>query len=171
MLVNLPNVIPIKLSHLFVLYSQGIWQQFQNFHHDLRYHYVEVDYYITWLREWQMYASRKISFIFITISTSGVHYLPSGNLFEHPAPKHLKPPPLPVAFLFFLHQFCDMRRLHLVQLSECQRATSVYSHLKLRHVNFWAVEYYSYSGWCSVNVSTDDIITHSDSASIVGVLE
>ena len=131
MLVNLPNVMPIKLSHLFVLYSQGIWQQF---HHDLRYHYVEVGYY-TWLREWRMYASRKISFIYNTISTSGVHYLPSGSLFEHPAPKHLKPPPLPVAFLFFLHQFCDMRRLQLVQLSECQWATSVYSQLKLRHIH------------------------------------
>ena len=32
-------------------------------------------------------------------------------------------------------------------------------------------EEYSHSGWCSVNVSTDDIIPHSDSASIVNVLE
>ena len=39
--------------------------------------------------------------------------------------KHLQSPTLPVAFLLFLHQYCDMRWLQLAQLSECQWATSV----------------------------------------------
>ena len=57
-----------------------------------------------------------------------------------------------------------------VRMSVSNKCGDFYSMLQLRHVNFSAIEYYSHSGWGSVNVSTDDIITHSDSASIVTVL-
>ena len=135
----------------------------------MRFHYVGVRYYVC-LREWRMYASeisREISFISNTISM----HLPSGSPSAHPAPKHLQSPLLPVAFLLLLHQYCGVVWYETTALTSVTVRLSVSnkcsSHLKLHHVNFWAVEYYSHSGWCSVNVSTDDIIPHSDSASLL----
>ena len=115
----------------------------------MRFHYVGVRYYVC-LREWRMYASeisREISFISNTISM----HLPSGSPSAHPAPKHLQSLPLPVAFLLLLHQYCGVVWYETTALTSVTVRLSVSnkcsSHLKLRHVNFWAVEYYSHSGW------------------------
>ena len=54
-------------------------------------------------------------------------YLQAVLLHTLQGPKHLQSPPLPVAFLFFLHRYCGIvwyETLQLVQLSECQWATS-----------------------------------------------
>ena len=81
--------------------------------------------------------------------------------------KHLQSPPLPVAFLLLLHQYCRIWcncNLHNCQNVSEHQVWRFYSQLKLRHVNFWAFEYYStvvgVLSMCQLMTSSHTVIVH-----------
>ena len=76
-----------------------------------------------WLREWWMCAGE----------ISRDMHLPLGSLFAHSAMKHLQSPPLPVAFLIFLHQYCGIVRYEMTAICATVKM-SVSNKCKLRHV-------------------------------------